>query len=162
MSQPSFRTRRARPEDFPRLVELWREMMAFHETLDPRFAISPGGPDAYGKYLREAHQQMDTQVLVAEDAKRIVGYTVATIMENPAIYALPRYGYIGEMAVEEASRRGGVGRGLWRAALEWFQRRAITVVQLNVSPGNQPGQQFWRGLGFRDYLDILWFDVPQR
>lgn len=152
-------TRRARREDFPRLVELWREMMDFHTGLDPRFQTAPAGREAYLQFLEETSRQLDAAIFVAEREDRLLGYTIASILVNPAIYALPQYGYISEMAVDEASRGAGVGHALWQAAAEWLGRRGLTVVQLNVSPLNERGQKFWRGLGFRDFLEILWCDI---
>ncbi|MBE7557787.1 GNAT family N-acetyltransferase [bacterium] len=160
MSKPSLITRRARREDFPRLVELWRGMIDEHFAIDARFEPSAGGNEAYLKYLHETLGQMDTQILVAESSGRVVGYTIATVFANPPVFALPQYGYIGELAVEEASRGAGVGRALWEAARAWLTRRGITVVQLNVSPLNQSGQKFWRSLGFSDFLHVLWYDMP--
>jgi len=154
--------RRGTPEDFSQVVQLWLEMMRYHHSLDPRFEVAASGEQAYLEYLSDVFANFDFNLLVAARGERLVGYTIAAIMVNHAILALPQYGFIAEMAVTEAERGQGTGEAMWTAAVEWFRRRGITVVQLNVSPRNESGQRFWRKLGCGDFLDILWYDIPRK
>ena len=154
--------RRGTADDFPAVLQLWQEMMQYHHGRDPRFQIAANGEEAYLGYLNDVVENFDFNLLVAARKEQVVGYTIAAIMVNHAILALPQYGFIAEMAVTESERGQGTGERLWKAAVDWFRRRGTTVVQLNVSPKNEKGQRFWRRLGCDDFLDILWYDIPRK
>lgn len=153
--------RRAVEADCPRIAALWEEMMRFHLSFDPRFAIAVDGVERYQEYLIEMLRNVDHRVLVAEaPPSRVIAYAIGIILANPPVFQLPYYGYIAEMSVEQALRGRGIGRALWNELIAWFASRGINVVQLNVSSYNETGQRFWRSLGCRDFLDVVWYDIP--
>lgn len=154
------KTRRMRFEDVEAVSLLWLEMMREHETRDAHFAIADGSPEEqFRDYLLEVLEKRDAVVYVAETEGRVVGYVLALIFDNPRLFALKRYGFIGEMSVAGDHRRSGVGRELWARAEGWFRRKGIEVVQLNVSPRNTGGKSFWASLGFEDFLEVKWLDL---
>jgi ribosomal protein S18 acetylase RimI-like enzyme len=144
------------------LLGLWRQMMEHHGRLDPRFAISPHGTQAFEGSVRKCLRSRSCQILVAEQEKQIVGYTIVTILENQKVFALGKFGFVVEMCVDESNRRRGIGRMLWEAAVAWCREKGVTVVQLNVSAFNEEARRFWRGVGCRDYLEVLWYDIGKR
>ncbi|HQL63725.1 MAG TPA: GNAT family N-acetyltransferase [bacterium] len=160
-TSPLVSVRRMKLKDVPRVRELWQEMMAYHLSLDPRFELAIGNDAAYEEYLRSSLENYDMAVFVAETEGRIVGYTNAMILNNPPVFALGRYGFISEMAVEAVCQRGGIGRQMWEHTRRWFKRRGIEVIQLNVSPQNQKGYSFWKKVGCREFLTIMWHDIPR-
>ena len=161
MKKPEITIRRGKTQDFPRILELWLEMIEYHEKIDKRFETSAGRDQAYLNYLEEIVNHYDYNLILAERNGEVVGYTIAAIMSNQALFALPHYGFIAEMAVKENIRSQGIGQALWEAARAWCKRRGVTVMQLNVSKLNKRAQKFWRRLGCRDFLDILWYDIPE-
>ncbi|MFH1738624.1 MAG: GNAT family N-acetyltransferase [bacterium] len=147
-------------KDIHRVTELWREMMAYHLSLDRRFELAIGSNEAYEEYLRATMENYDMAVFVAETAEQVVGYTIAMILSNPAVFALDRYGFISEMGVERTCQRGGIGQRMWEHTRRWFKRRGIEVIQLNVSPHNEKGYSFWKKVGCTEFLTIMWHDIP--
>src|SRR3990170_4686451 len=105
-------TRRAKPEDSAAIAALWMEMMGEHAERDPRFAISAGGEAAYRDYVQGVLDNPDVAVYVAEAEGTPVGYTIALILENPSVFELKKYGFIGEMIVTKEFRRSGLGNEL--------------------------------------------------
>jgi GNAT superfamily N-acetyltransferase len=152
-------TRRAKPEDTPAIAALWMEMMGEHAERDPRFGISAEGEAAYREYVEGILGNPDVAVYVAESDGAPVGYTIALILENPSVFQMRKYGFIGEMIVTKDFRRSGLGRELWDRARRWFLRKGIGVAQLNVSVVNPSGKEFWESVGFRDFLEIKWLDL---
>lgn len=153
--------RRAKEDDLQAVTELWKEMMAYHFSLDPRFEITHDSDAAYMDYLMSIYDNYDYTILLAESGERIVGYTIGMILANPAVFALARYGFIAEMAVTEDHQHGGVGEQLWTQVRRWFHRRGVNVIQLNVSPDNKRGYNFWKKMGCTEFLHILWHDIPK-
>ena len=154
--------RRMTHDDVEAISLLWLEMMREHETRDPRFELASGAPEKnFSDYLLDILGKQDAVVYVAEEEDRVVGYVLALILENPGIFELKRYGFIGEMSVSRDLRRQGVGHLLWERVRRWFVRKGVTVVQLNVSPKNRSGVAFWNALGFADFLEIKWCDLEK-
>lgn len=153
--------RRARKEDFPLLIALWREMMDVHYSIDKKFELSLNPDAAYLDYLHSIADNYDYAIFVAQQGNELVGYTIGMILANPAIFALDRYGFIAEMSVAKQHQQKGVGKQLWLHVRRWFHRRGIQVIQLNVAPGNEQGYAFWKKVGFDEFLHILWHDIPK-
>lgn len=157
----SLTIRRATPEDLPRITELWKEMMDYHLSLDPRFEMSVDSKEAYLDYLFSVLDNYDYAIFAAVKKKEIIGYTIGMILANPPVFALDRYGFIAEMAVTASERRSGMGHQMWDHIRQWFKRRGIDVVQLNVSPLNERGYKFWQESGCDEFLHIMWHNIPK-
>jgi ribosomal-protein-alanine N-acetyltransferase len=87
-------------------------------------------------------QDRDTNVAVAHDHGRIIGFGITHYRLNEAHIAL--------LAVERASRRRGVGTALIR----WIEATALTagigVVYLEARQSNVGARAFYRQLGYRE------------
>ncbi|MCB9782059.1 MAG: GNAT family N-acetyltransferase [Candidatus Omnitrophica bacterium] len=121
-------------------------MMREHEGRDRHFALAPGNPESnFREYLEEILGKQDAAVYVADEDGAIVGYVLALILENPGIFELRKYGFIGEMSVATNRRRHGIGRLLWDR------------VKGLVSPqGNRGGpiERFAEEQKWRRFLDV--------
>lgn len=84
----------------------------------------------------------ETVVLVAREARHIVGFAIMNFGEETAHLSL--------LAVQPSHRRRGVGRHLF----EWLKRSALTagiaVIKLELRAGNAQAQHFYRCLGFEE------------
>ncbi len=153
--------RRATPDDLPNVVDLWLEMMEYHLTLDPRFELARDSKAAYGEYLQTILDNYEYAIFLAEADHRIIGYTIGMILTNPAVFSLARYGFIAEMMVTQSQQRNGIGNLLWTHVRRWFHRRGVDVIQLNVSPHNKKGYNFWKRVGCTEFLHIMWHTIPK-
>jgi GNAT superfamily N-acetyltransferase len=150
--------RRARTEDVEPIVVLWREMLAYHLPLDPRFEVSPAAPVVMGQWIESALENERSAVFVAETAPgALEGYCHATIQEYPAIVPRVLCGYLSELAVRE--RRRGIGSRLLETAHAWFREKGITYAEVNVSVKNQVARSFWRKHGYTDFIERLRRDL---
>ena len=153
--------RRATTKDLPYVTTLWKEMMDYHLSEDPRFEMAIDSKEAYLEYLFSIIDNYDYAIFVADDDSELIGYTIGMILSNPAVFKLHRYGFIAEMAVTESRQRDGIGHQIWTQVRRWFHRRGVTVIQLNVSPRNKRGYAFWKKVGCDDFLHIMWHDIPK-
>jgi ribosomal protein S18 acetylase RimI-like enzyme len=153
--------RRLKLREIPQVAELWHEMMDYHRSLDPRFELAIGSVETYQEYLRSTMENYDCAIFVADLDGRIVGYTIAMILSNPAVFVLGRYGFVSEMGVGRAWQRSGIGQRMWEHTRRWLKRRGISVMQLNVSPRNEKGYSFWKKMGCTEFLTIMWHDIPE-
>jgi ribosomal protein S18 acetylase RimI-like enzyme len=154
-----FSIREAREGDTEEIVRLWKDLMSFHEDLDERFARGEGSEAAWRAYLRDLLTGRDSFVYVAEVGSEIVGFLSGSINEGPPVLRVRRFGWVSDAQVDGTYRRQGIGEKLFELAKEWFMERAISVIQLNVSPLNPVAESFWRKMGFGDHLERLWLDL---
>jgi ribosomal protein S18 acetylase RimI-like enzyme len=91
--------------------------------------------------LAEARGGRDGIVLVARDAEgRIVGMASGRLMVEEV--------HVIRLAVDEASRRQGVGRALLDGLVTWAGERGASAVLLEVRDGNVAARTLYAAAGF--------------
>ena len=155
------RIRDARSFDREAIGTLWRELMAYHLTLDPRFVTAPDGERRYVRHAQDMMRSRDARVLIAELGERgpVVGYLLAELQQRPQIALPGTYGFVSDMYVAEAWRRHGVGRALFSEARRWFLARKATAIELYVAERNPESAAFWEAMGFASFLKLLHQDL---
>jgi ribosomal protein S18 acetylase RimI-like enzyme len=136
-------------------------MMDAHRALDARFALDRRADEEFAEYLREILDNYLHGIFVATREEEVVGYAIVAEMENPPVFEPKRYGFVCEICVAPRQEGQGIGKVLFERTRRWFERRGLTVVQLNVSPRNERGLKFYEELGFKPFLNILWLDLAQ-
>jgi len=98
-------------------------------------------------------QDDSKRVYVAEEKGLLLGYLTAQVNSYPPIYLHEMYGYIGGISVNASARRKGVARKLVNTALDWFREAGIRRVECGVAVENPVSQSFWKGMGFRCFVE---------
>ena len=153
-----FILRAAKQDDLDEIMRLYRQLMGFHEALDPRLALDWDGIEAFRDHLSTVLGSEYDRTLVAEapDGAGLAGFIIGRLAQNPPVFRQPYYGYITDTCVDERWRRHGVGRALFAAMRAWFHGQGLLTMQVNVAARNPASQAFWREMGFKDLLDRLW------
>src|SRR5580704_9350826 len=83
-------------------------------------------------------------LLVAEAEGRLVGFAVGKVV------GMGRDGVaeLESVAVEAGARRGGVGRALCGAVVEWCRGKGAAAIELEVRAGSAGAIALYAGLGF--------------
>ena len=106
------RVRRARSADIPAILDLWRELLAFHRDIgetDMRLGRAVIGD---GLEFFEGHiGKRDQLCLVAELRGKAVGFLVATLRRRSPAFGGWRYGHIYDLYVQEPQSRPRRGSG---------------------------------------------------
>ena len=142
----------------PEIIELWKELMGFHNHIDPRFPMRKNAQLEWEKHLRELMRSADALVLVALEKDVVVGYSVAEISKYVPIFEREICGLIDSIVVQSAYRRKGIGEYMLAKTYEWFESRNVDRIELSVSAKNNVGYSFWKKHGFQDYLHRLYLD----
>jgi ribosomal protein S18 acetylase RimI-like enzyme len=151
--------RDAGPGDLDAILEIWKEHMDFHRERNEFFTRSADGHVRFAEFVLKNIDNPDWLVLVAADDKRVVGYSMATIMDYPPVFEIKKYGFIQDAAVSRAHRRRSIGTKLFEKMHTWFKERGVSRIELQALSNNEVSQAFWRKLGFMDYLHRLWRGV---
>jgi GNAT superfamily N-acetyltransferase len=91
-------------------------------------------------------------VFVAEDDGELEGY--AFVQLEPMSWKELRgpAGFVHDVAVREEARRAGIAADLMQVAIQWLRDRGAPRVILWTAAPNQPAQQLFRRLGFRETM----------
>jgi GNAT superfamily N-acetyltransferase len=144
------KVRQARPEDVPSLVALFQEldrMQADWRVFTPR----PGFYDEVGAKYREAMNNPDAVVLVAEDDEGDGGEVVGMAYGEariPSRFSDERALELSGVVVRSGFRGRGVGRELVAEAARFASDRGIDWIELKTFAPNRGAMQFWEDLGF--------------
>jgi [ribosomal protein S18]-alanine N-acetyltransferase len=82
--------------------------------------------------------------LVAEAEGRLVGFAVGKVVGSDG----KGMAELESVAVEEAARRGGVGRALCGAVADWCRGERVAALELEVRAGSAGAIALYSGLGF--------------
>ena len=152
------RRRPARPDEVPRIVELWDELMSLHERLDRRFVRRSGATASFEVFVRHNLESESAVVLVAEVDGEIAGYCMAAEAELPPVFEIGPIGEIYDIVVAEHHRRQGIGRELVDGVCDWAREHGMERIDLRASVRNPEALAFWRRLA-SPFLEILTIDV---
>jgi ribosomal protein S18 acetylase RimI-like enzyme len=136
-------TRRAGPDDFDAIAELWREFD--HEVPPPIHE----GPADVEKELAEVAEILAGEVaFVAEDEGRPVGFALAR-RRTPTLATLT------DLYVRQDARRSGVATELMREVLAAVAEQGAERLDLEVLASNAVARSLYARWGFRDDVVVM-------
>jgi ribosomal protein S18 acetylase RimI-like enzyme len=143
--------RRGTEADAQELGALGAMLMRVHYGFDPQRFMDPGGdPErGYAGFLSSQMQRPDVAVFVAVQDGKVAGYIYCGIEPESWKELRERAGFVHDLVVATASRRGGIARALMNAAVDWLAGRGMPRVLLWTATGNVEAQALFEGLGFR-------------
>jgi ribosomal protein S18 acetylase RimI-like enzyme len=150
---------KARKSHLPGIVEVWKEFMDFHRDLDSRFMRSRQGHKKFREYIAESIGSRKSQLFVALDNVRIIGYGLALIGKYPPVFKKKSYGIIADLAVNSEYRRKGTGEAIYKEILNWFKGKGISRIELSVATKNRVANSFWSKMGFSPYMSRFYMEI---
>ena len=136
-------TRRAGPDDFDAIAELWREFD--HEVPPP---IHEGPADVERELAEVAEILAGEVAFVAEDEGRPVGFALAR-RRTPTLATLT------DLYVRQDARRSGVATELMRELLAAVAEQGAERLDLEVLASNAVARSLYARWGFRDEVVVM-------
>ena len=146
--------------DVPAIVELWEELMDFHQVRDPFFTRARNGSRLFAKFVEENLRNDAACVLVATVDGKIVGYCQGMLDQHPPALAEPQYGQILDFMVAAEYRRAGIGEQMFRTLCQWFRGEGMRRIEVRHSTANEIAARFWPKMGFQPYMQTLFRELP--
>ncbi len=140
------KVRLATPEDVPALVALFQELDRLQSDWRV-FTPRPGFYDEVGAKYRQAMNNENAVVLVAEDDDEVVGMAYGEV-RIPSRFSDERALELSGVVVRAGYRGRGVGRALVREAARFAADGGVDWIELKTFAPNQGAMTFWEDLGF--------------
>lgn len=137
-------------KDLPEITRFAKKMLDLHHSLDSYYKSSDeftGLNEEVSGWLNDPN----SLVLVTEDNGKLLGYFRISVENAPAYAKAKKIGVVDDIFVDEKYRRQGVGKALFEKGMEWFGKKKVSNIELNVDARNSEGITAWRSLGFKDY-----------
>ncbi len=134
-------------EDIAAVTQLVEEMTDMHHSLDSFYRSSEDYKnldEMLGGWINDP----EMQVFVAEETGKVVGYARIGVEAGPEYSAEKKIGIIYDSLVAERFRRQGTASQLFDRSLEWFRKKKVNFVELNVDSRNEGAIEFWKNFGF--------------
>ncbi len=146
--------RKAEMGDLPGLLEIYPLLFEASAALQPHRFQKAQQDEAF---LRGTILGDDSDILVAEDGGRIVGFALLLQMETPPYKCVVRHGYayLMDLLVIPGYRRRGVGGELLSRAVLWAKDKGLDFVELNVLAQNEDAIRFYKKHGFFDTMKTM-------
>jgi GNAT superfamily N-acetyltransferase len=135
--------RTATESDIPRIQELYLQL-----------AFSPPPPDMprpsaeeYRRVCREMNALPGYELIVAEEAGKVVGTTVLAILPGMA-HGVSPFAVIEYVVVDEKHRCKGVGKKLMEYCIECAKKASCYKIMLTSDKRRTEAHEFYKSLGF--------------
>ncbi|MEM2911794.1 MAG: GNAT family N-acetyltransferase [Candidatus Bathyarchaeia archaeon] len=150
--------RQASEEDLQQIVKLSEKLGKDESAMDSMMSPLPSefqNPNWILKNIRGEN----TIIFVAEIGGKIVGYSLGWVSQ-PWAYKGKR-GYICDCFVEKSYRKRGIGKALIEAMINWFFKKGVECVEVDVYSANIPSLRLFKKLGFEEVFKRLRLTVKK-
>lgn len=149
------------PEERAALEAFVVALNRFEHVFEPNRRLDEAvGPDYLAVLIKHVKEN-EGRIFVAEQKGVLVGWLVS-IIETRDVFVREderKLGYVAELFVEAAARRGGVGRALIEKAEADFRARGLRKMGITVLPGNAGARAAYAAWGFEPSAISLCKDI---
>lgn len=146
-------------DDIKIVVDIWTGFLDEHDRIvtgrNPLLKDMNARNDEacamYGRFLKSNIESQDGRVLIAEEEKKIAGYSLGYIKEEIPIFKMKRYGYISDLFVKKEFRGQGISAKLVDAMVRWFKDKGVEYASIGFYADNHEAHEIYRKWGFFDY-----------
>ena len=151
--------RKAKVEDIPDILILWKEFMHEHDNiilnknpkLKPYLIRKNNATDIMRKFIQKNIKTKNSVVYIANVKSKPAGYCLALIKDNIAIFNLSKIGYISDLFVKKEYRRKNISSEFKNIVIRWLKDRKIKHISLVVKKDNKFAYSVYKKWGFFDY-----------
>ena len=142
----------AEERDLPAVNRLRRQVNDLHVSGRPE-TFKPGFTPELENHIFTIFQDPDQDILLAETEGVVCGFAVLHEICRPETPFMFQRHYldVDEFCVDEAFRRGGVGRALIDRAKTIAKERGFDRLELNMWEFNKGALAFYEAAGFETY-----------
>ena len=133
---------------FDAVLSMWQSLLELTAEVSPNYQLSPVANDFQRRFFKRNEFNPNTYCFVALAKDRPVGFVNGFIMNPSEIFIQREVGMIENIFVKESFRRKGIGGRLVDSCNEWFLRKQLADIYINVVPANPVSLKFWEAKGY--------------
>lgn len=143
------------PAVFHKVRHLFREMYDFMSDKGLSLPLAQNGEELWLNSVKGSLGKLNI-IFVAEENGEIIGFSAGNVRLAPNYLGNKKIGYVSHVYVEPAHRKKKLGDDLARNLEEWFRKKKVDFIELEVLQENHVAKRFWEKLGFeQDYLKMI-------
>lgn len=149
------RIRKATDADTSSLTRLFLALYRELEQYDPSGKVKKN-PQKYAEdYVQKRMGDERSVFFVLDGGKDIIGYVLASIKKRKNIFVRKEYGYIYDLYVLPAYRGKMLAEKLIAAVEDFFNKKGIKEIELQVLCTNEPALRFYAKHGWGEHRKKL-------
>lgn len=137
-------------KDIPDVLRLLQQVGRVHHEGRPD--LFRENAQKYGaSQMLHTVENANTPLFVAVEDDRVLGYAfcqMRTIEQNPVFHDRTEL-YLDDLCVDESCRRGGIGKALYQAVLDYARQKKCHHLTLNVWHFNEGALKFYQSCGMQ-------------
>jgi len=136
--------------DAPRVLSLWRDLMANGQRMDPRWQIQDDAHEWMAAWIRDVFLARDPfpHAHVYECDGAVQGFVSGFPDAGSPVLEEPPALRIGDLYVTPEHRRGGVGRRLVQAQIAASEKSGCAHLIVETLVLDERAVAFWEAMGF--------------
>ena len=144
--------RKGRKDDLSEILQLNEKLADLHAENDNYFLSGSETRDGVRGWLESVFGDDETLILVVEKEGGLGGYFIGLIEDAKPFVRPDREGRISDAYLEPQFRGEGLAGLAFQRFKEWFGANDIRTIRLSVHSENKEAINFWRSLGFEEYM----------
>ncbi len=148
--------REANQDELTQLVDLWEQyreeyeegLIKEKETFRDFLTKDAGAAEYIRNQFKGSSESEDGFLLIAFEHEEAIGFCYCYIKDNYQIYQPLKLGYIDIYFVKPQFRGQGISTRFRDISNEWFKKKGITQVALDVYPENKTAYNIYKKWGF--------------
>ncbi len=134
------------------IQELYERLLINDRQFDSTLNVDWPASNTARRYFVNRLENKDGVGFIAKMNTIDVGYLVGSIVPSYAYRTVHQVAELENMYVLEEYRCMGVGEELGKAFFRWCKNKKVLRVKVEISAGNDRALNFYKKLGFKDYV----------
>ena len=154
--------RRATKKDIKEITELWKKYEDFEESITDlkkhpyvRKREKDAEKNMKANFSRTI-KSSKAEIFIAEEDNEIVGFILISKSKSDDIHDFDYYGMMHYMFIKPTHRKKGIASALFKKSKDWFKKKKLKYINLNVNVNNKKAQKIYKKWGFNNYEIGMW------
>ena len=92
------------------------------------------------------------ELIIAVEKDTVLGFAAGLLKFTPDYLGTKKVGYITFFFVSPAARKKNIGKKMLTELENWFEKKKVHSIELQVTFNNTAGQTFWKAMGYQHEL----------
>jgi len=147
--------RKAKLKDINQILNFEKEILDYASNIlnefNPKALVDISLRDDFEKilfdYIRGRIFSKNDTIFIAELHGEVIGHMIISVKKNFPIFKMKNYGRINTVFIKKEFRGKNISSKLKDEAINWFKKKGIDRVSLNVDPNNKRAINAYKAWG---------------